>query len=367
MGVEVRAGVVEGVAEPGGARHADDDRDQRAEADRRERGAGSCPVPGQIPQREPHRDRAPPSGGGDHRQAGRGEQDDGDGERDEADGEFQRPVVLASAAASRGPGRAEQEERADQEAETDRDGQVPGLLRRGRPAGQRGHDRDSRDRLRRPGGGEVGRDDRQGHGDADDRPRQLEHAHDVVRAVFRLRAVGKPGEEAEHQLPRRRPRCRWRRRWPARPGGCAAASPPGRRACRSPCSLRCARTVKPPTPTSAISSMPRTAAAIEIVSGLTSLVLATVCAVVTFMLLVRQARRAYPGRVEQHRYVVRVRDLAGDDQGELVEQAFRVLDDARYFPGRRRLRSSCCRFSGGSRSRPRWSRRPGSPWRGTGR
>ena len=57
-GVEVRAGVVEDVAEPGGAGHADDDRDQRAEADRRERRAGPRPVPGQVPQREPHRDRA---------------------------------------------------------------------------------------------------------------------------------------------------------------------------------------------------------------------------------------------------------------------------------------------------------------------
>ena len=97
------------------------------------------------------------------------------------------------------PGRAEQQERDDQEADTDRDRQVAGLLRRGRAAGQRGHDRDSRDRLRRPGGGEVGRDDRQGHRDADDRPRQLEHAHDVVRAVLRLRAVGEPGEEADHR------------------------------------------------------------------------------------------------------------------------------------------------------------------------
>ncbi len=198
MGVEVRAGVVEGVGEPGGARHADDDRDQRAQADRRERRAGPCPVPRQIPQREPYRDRAPLPGGGDHRQERRGEQHDGDGECDEADGEFQRPVALASAAASRSPGRAEQQERADQEAEADRDRQVAGLPRRGRAAGERGHDRDPRDRLRRPGGGEVGRDDRQGHGDADDRPRQLEHPHDVVRAVFRLRAVGEPGEEAEH-------------------------------------------------------------------------------------------------------------------------------------------------------------------------
>ena len=47
-------------------------------------------------------------------------------------------------------------------------------------------------------------------------------------------------------------------------------------------SLRCARTAKPPMPTSAISSMPSTAAAIEIVSGLISLLFATVWAVVTF-------------------------------------------------------------------------------------
>ena len=64
-------------------------------------------------------------------------------------------------------------------------------------------------------------------------------------------------------------------------------------------SLRCARTVKPPMPTSAISSMPRTAAATEIVSGLISLVFATVCAVVTFrpaIALAGRPRSGGPGR-----------------------------------------------------------------------
>ena len=60
-------------------------------------------------------------------------------------------------------------------------------------------------------------------------------------------------------------------------------------------SLRCARTVKPPMPTSAISNMPRTAAAIEIVSGLISLVFATVCAVVTLMPLVLRLDALTPG------------------------------------------------------------------------
>ena len=60
-------------------------------------------------------------------------------------------------------------------------------------------------------------------------------------------------------------------------------------------SLRCARTVNPPTPTSAMSSMPSTAAAIDIVSGLTSLVFATVCAVVTFMVPVDRLVALIPG------------------------------------------------------------------------
>ncbi len=44
-----------------------------------------------------------------------------------------------------------------------------------------------------------------------------------------------------------------------------------------------------------MSSMPSTAAAIEIVSGLISLVFATVCAVVTFMLLVLRLDALTPG------------------------------------------------------------------------
>jgi hypothetical protein len=44
-------------------------------------------------------------------------------------------------------------------------------------------------------------------------------------------------------------------------------------------SLRCASTVKPPMPVSAMRTMPSTAAVIEIVSGLITLVFATVCAV----------------------------------------------------------------------------------------
>src|SRR5215471_1651316 len=48
----------------------------------------------------------------------------------------------------------------------------------------------------RPRGGEVGRDDREDHGDDDDPSRHLERAHHVVRALLCLRAVGEPGENA---------------------------------------------------------------------------------------------------------------------------------------------------------------------------
>src|SRR5580693_4149494 len=67
-GGEVGTGVVEDVAEPGGAGHADEDRDQRAEADRRQRRAGPRPVPGEVPEREPYRDRGVLAGGSDHLQ-----------------------------------------------------------------------------------------------------------------------------------------------------------------------------------------------------------------------------------------------------------------------------------------------------------
>ena len=61
-------------------------------------------------------------------------------------------------------------------------------------------------------------------------------------------------------------------------------------------SLRWARTVKPPTPTSAISSMPRTAAAIEIVSGLIALAFPAACAVVTYRpMLARRPSEVRPG------------------------------------------------------------------------
>ena len=253
-------------------------------------------------------------------------------ERDEADGEFQRPLVLASAAARSSPGRAEQQERADQETETDRDRQVAGLLRRGRAAGQRGHHRDFRDRLRRPGGGEVGRDDRQGHRDADDRPRQLEHAHDVVRAVLGLRAVGEPGEEAER-----------RSRDGAHDAGGGAVGPDdqadvplrralsGEHADRPQPALRedgeAADADKRDQQHAEHGRGDRDRLGVDLVG-------------VRHRLRGRhvhgrgaEARRADPRRVEQHRHVVRIRDLAGDDQGELVEQALRVLDDAGYLPG----------------------------------
>ncbi len=170
------------------------------------------------------------------------------------------------------------------------------LLRRGRAAGQRRHDRGLRDRLGGPGGGEVGRDDREDHGDADDRPRQLERAHDVVRAVLRLLAgtashARKPSTSpaTAPTTPVAAPLARTTSLMLRSVAPWAASMPIAR-------SLRCARTVKPPMPTSAISSMPRTAAAIEIVSGLISLVLATVWAVVTCRpVCVLDGARGLPG------------------------------------------------------------------------
>ncbi len=95
-GREVGACVVEAAAEAGRAHHADDDRDQRAEADGRQRRAGSRPETDEVPQRQPDRDRGPAAGGGDHGQESRSQQHDGDGERDETDDELPYPVSVPS-------------------------------------------------------------------------------------------------------------------------------------------------------------------------------------------------------------------------------------------------------------------------------
>ncbi len=90
-------------------------------------------------------------------------------------------------------------------------------------------------------------------------------------------------------------------------------------------SRRCASTVKPPTETSAMSSMPRTSAAREIVSGLSGFDCATEAGVCTLFPIELSET---PGRVEERRDPRGILHLSGHDEGELVEEALRVLDDA---------------------------------------
>ena len=89
---------------------------------------------------------------------------------------------------------------------------------------------------------------------------------------------------------------------------------------------RCASTVKPPIETRAMSSIPRTRATSEIVSGLIGFDWATDAGVCTVHALERAERRA--GCVEQHRDAGGARDLPRGDERELVEKALGVLDDA---------------------------------------
>ena len=89
---------------------------------------------------------------------------------------------------------------------------------------------------------------------------------------------------------------------------------------------RCASTVKPPTETSAMSSMPSTSAASEIVSGLSGFDCATEAGVCTWTPLNELSGNAR--RVEQRRDPRGIRHLPGRDERELVEEALRVLDDA---------------------------------------
>ena len=75
-----------------------------------------------------------------------------------------------------------------------------------------------------------------------------------------------------------------------------------------------------------MSSMPRTSAASEIVSGLSGFDCATEAGVSHLDALERAQRNAR--RVEQRRDSRGMRHLPGRDERELVEEALRVLDDA---------------------------------------
>ena len=101
------------------------------------------------------------------------------------------PPPLAALAGVRQQGRGDHEE--------DHAGQRRAvyLLGRSGPPGQGGDDGDPGDRAGRPRGGEVGGHHGQRHRRADHVPRQLEHADHVVGTGFQPRPVGQPDDQAQ--------------------------------------------------------------------------------------------------------------------------------------------------------------------------
>ena len=220
---QVGPGVVEDVAEALRGQDADQHGDQHAERDGGEGRARAGPVPGQVAQGQPGRDRGPAAQPGQQREARRGQQDHRRDQRDEAEDEFERAAAVAV-------GRAGVGEQDRGPAEQDQAGQrrAVDLLRRRGPPGQGGHDRDPGDRPGRPGGGEIGGHDGEGHGHADHGPRQLERRRSGDGRPSR-RSAGRPARRpgrARTRPPRRRRRPA--RRWPGPRDGCSGRWRPAR-------------------------------------------------------------------------------------------------------------------------------------------
>ena len=107
---------------------------------------------------------------------------------------FGKPAI----AVATGARPAEQDER-DHQQDQSGDGRAAHLLGWGGPPGQGGHDGDLGDgpgrQPRREDGGHHGQQQRQ----ADHPPRQGEHADQVVRALLQRGPVGQPAGQPEHQ------------------------------------------------------------------------------------------------------------------------------------------------------------------------
>ena len=196
------------------------------------------------------------------------------------------------------------------------------------PARERGDDRDPRDRPGRTPGGEVRRCHGQRHGGQDHDPGQGGRGDQVVSALLQMGSPGQPGGEAEDESRPARREPRRRCHWPAAPGGCACRSLPWPRPSRWRRRRRCASTVKPPTETSAMSSMPRVANVSTTVSGLSTLLWLANALVVKsgpseFTTLLGPSKRTSTW--------VGDGTCPGGYQREIVQQALRVLR-----PGRRR-------------------------------
>ena len=156
-----------------------------------------------------------------------------------------------------------------------------------------------------------------------------------MRAGFRRWPVQQPGDEADDEA---RDGARYARRdavgldhQPDVPFGRALG---GEHADRAEAAL--GQTVKPPTLTRAMSSMPRMAAAIEIVPGLMALPLASVWASDTADPLGSSALIASGLVLRASNSTVTWLGAVtwpGDDEGELIQQALRVLHDAGDRPG----------------------------------
>ena len=90
---QVGAGVVEDVAVAGGGSEHDDHRHEHPDTDRRERGARARPIPGEIAQREPGRDRRTAAEARSQRQEERREQDESGDQENNAEHQLWSPAT----------------------------------------------------------------------------------------------------------------------------------------------------------------------------------------------------------------------------------------------------------------------------------
>ena len=189
----VRSDVIEDVGVAGDGHGADDDRDHDAETDGREGRAGAGPVASHVAQRQA-------DGNGrlaaDSRQQGEEERRDQDDPHDQRDESRHEPDHATAV-----PGRARDREHDEPDDQGDhaRHERAVNLAGWRGTAGESADDWHTRDGPRRVAGGEESREHRQHHRRHDHVPGQRELRDDVVRALFVVRAVDQPEDEAEHE------------------------------------------------------------------------------------------------------------------------------------------------------------------------
>ena len=241
---------------------------ERARYRARSRSASRVAIGARRPSRASHRE-----------EEGREQDEPGDKE-DDPEHELGRPATPAPVCPVL-PRVAEEEEGGNEE-DNARERRAVDLTGRRRPARERCDDRHLGDRSCRAGRGEEGRHDGEHHRGGDHDPREGEYSDDVVRCLFEARPVGEPDDEAEHEA-EDRPDEADDHAVGTNDEADMAVGGAGRleHADRAESALR--QHGEAPTETSAMSSMPSTSAASEIVSGLRGFDWATVAGVCTLL------------------------------------------------------------------------------------